>query len=69
MRKIRAVCCSHTGNVRPQNEDNYTFCRDLLRTGSPQKEEAELAAFGTKAAFGVFDGMGGLRKVAPHAGA
>ena len=62
MRKIRAVCCSHTGNVRPQNEDNFTFCRDMLRTESPQKEEAVLAASGTNAAFGVFDGLGGLKE-------
>ena len=62
MRRIRAVCCSHSGLVFRNNEDNYLFFRDVVRTELCQSVSDVGTAMGSRACFGVFDGLGGLQE-------
>ena len=62
MRRIRAVCCSHSGTVCRNNEDNFLFFRDVIRSELYQNVSDVGTALGSRASFGVFDGLGGLQE-------
>ena len=62
MLHMEAACCFHPGNVRGNNEDNFAFGGKTLPTdGGPGLFRLRRTLGSASAAFGLFDGMGGLR--------
>jgi len=58
---IEVTCFTHTGNVRPHNEDNYVFFDDYMPQEHQSLKNIEDVELDEEDNFavGIFDGMGG----------